>query len=356
MRLFRKKCKVNKYIEKETKITDYTFKWNLFFYTLLKGIVQIKMSENQLIKLQGLVANYKGSINRVSELQSLLINSKIMKPDSKGSESLINIINLLDNDTYDAWNSMIDVAIDLILFKDLILEESKAYVINQKKNDEKNISDKLSLEYDMSRLCMPYGQKVISSLLVYSLTNLDRKSEFILNSSNIRVKEINDKLRYLVDNYNINCNNMLLLIVDESISQSIKSNAGSDYEDRVYTMLNGNVSCLNVHSHDSKISAMEYDFTFEVNNKKVGVSAKRTLRERYKQNHEDINVLDVDYVILFTLGTDLNRDKMDSILEKNGIYIIVAHEIYESKEYLKTNKRVYSSQNISREFFEKILK
>lgn len=133
MRLFRKKCKVNKYIEKETKITDYTFKWNLFFYTLLKGIVQIKMSENQLIKLQGLVANYKGSINRVSELQSLLINSKIMKPDSKGSESLINIINLLDNDTYDAWNSMIDVAIDLILFKDLILEESKAYVINQKK-------------------------------------------------------------------------------------------------------------------------------------------------------------------------------------------------------------------------------
>lgn len=91
------------------------------------------MSENQLIKLQGLVANYKGSINRVSELQSLLINSKIMKPDSKGSESLINIINLLDNDTYDAWNSMIDVAIDLILFKDLILEESKAYVINQKK-------------------------------------------------------------------------------------------------------------------------------------------------------------------------------------------------------------------------------
>lgn len=183
------------------------------------------------------------------------------------------------------------------------------------------ITDKLSLEYDMSCLCMPYGQKVVSSLLVYSLTNLDRKTEFILSSSNVRVKEINSKLRCLVDNYNINCNNMLLLIVDESISQSIKSNAGSDYEDRVYSMLNGNVDNLDDHIHDSKISAMEYDYTFEINNKKVGVSAKRTLRERYKQNHEDIDVLDVDYVILFTLGTDLNEDKVNSILEKKD-YIL----------------------------------
>ena len=139
-------------------------------------------------------------------------------------------------------------------------------------------------------------------------------------------------------------------------SQSIKSNAGSDYEGRVFAVLNGNVSKLNDHLHDSKISAMEYDYTFEINNKKVGVSAKRTLRERYKQNHEDTSVLDVDYVFLITLGTDLNRDKLNSILEKKGLYVIVASEIYESRDYLKNNERVFSSNDISKVFFEKIIK
>lgn len=49
----------------------------------------------------------------------------------------------------------------------------------------------------------------------------------------------------------------------------------------------------------------------------VGVSAKRTLRERYKQNFENNNLLgDVDYMVLITLGIDLNKDKMDNILAK----------------------------------------
>ena len=37
---------------------------------------------------------------------------------------------------------------------------------------------------------------------------------------------------------------------------------------------------------------------------KIGVSAKRTLRERYKQNFEDIDQLDVDYMMLSHYHTD----------------------------------------------------
>ena len=49
----------------------------------------------------------------------------------------------------------------------------------------------------------------------------------------------------------------------------------------------------------------------------LGVSAKRTLRQRYKQNFENNNLLgDVDYMVLITLGIDLNKDKMDNILAK----------------------------------------
>ena len=101
---------------------------------------------------------------------------------------------------------------------------------------------------------------------------------------------------------------------------------------------------------------MEYDFTFKLNGKKAGVSAKRTLRERYKQNHEDIDVLDVDYVFLFTLGTDLNKDKLENILQKNGIYVVVANEIYNERDYLKNNDRVISSNELSREKLKKFMK
>ena len=208
----------------------------------------------------------------------------------------------------------------------------------------------------MSNLCLPYGQKVISSLLVFALTDAERKSEFIMKSSGKRIKEINSKLKYLINNYNINCNNMLLLIVDESVSQSIKSTAGASYEDRVKLSLMGKIDNLELHSHDSNITAMEYDFTFKLNGKKAGVSAKRTLRERYKQNHEDIDVLDVDYVFLFTLGTDLNKDKLENILQKNGIYVVVANEIYNERDYLKNNDRVISSNELSREKLKKFMK
>lgn len=358
MKLFNFLKKKQKTDNKQIEINDYIYSQNLYFYTILKNIVQMGFSERQLITLQDIIMknreNYK---DKSIDFQNMLMeSSEIIREGTKKYEIFLNLVNLIDDEKYDAWTSMVDVAIDLILFKDLILQESKTYVINQEKNTENSISDKLSLEYDMSNLCLPYGQKVISSLLVFALTNIERDKEFIMLSSGKCVKAINQKIKYLVDNYNINCNNMLLLIVDESVSQSIKSTAGQSYEDRVYLSLLGKVDNLKTHSHDSNISAMEYDFTFEIQNKKVGISAKRTLRERYKQNHENIDVLDVDYVFLVTLGTDLNKDKLESIIQKNGIYVIVADEIYNARDYLKNNPRVITSAQLSRESLELIIK
>lgn len=348
---------VNKYINKEVAITDLVYEQNLYFYTILKNLVQVGFSENQLITLQSIILKNKDTYKYdFIGLQNVLLNSgAVIKDGTKKYENFLNLVNLIDKDKYDAWTSMMDVAIDLILFKDLILQEAKAYVIGQQKDSENRIDDKLCLEYDMSNLCLPYGQKVISSLLVHALTDIERQSEFIMNSSGEHVKEINDKLTYLVNNYSINCNNMLLLIVDESVSQSVKSTAGSSYEDRVQLSLTGKVDSLDPHSHDSNITAMEYDFTFTLNGKKAGISAKRTLRERYKQNHEDIDVLDVDYVFLFTLGTDLNKDKLEHIIQKHGIYVVVASEIYDARDYLKNNSRVISSKNLSKETLERIM-
>lgn len=355
MNLTKTNDKVTEYINKEIEITDFTYKWNLYFYTILKTLIQTHLTEMQLIKLQTIVLKNK-EIYDANEIQEFLLNAGIVKENTKKYEGYQNLISLIDSYNYNAWTAMIDIGIDLILFKNLILEEAKAYVINKNKEIEKSIDDKLSLAYDTSRLCMPYGQKVISALLVYTLTNIERKTTFTMSTSNKSVKEIHHKLKYIANNYNINCNNIMLLIVDESTNQSIKSGAGVDYESRVQEMLNGKVNKLKEHTHDSNLSAMEYDYTFELKNKKFGVSAKRTLRERYKQNHEDIEVLDVDYVLLFTLGTDLNEDKVKSILQKNGIYVVVASELYEMRDYLNNNERVISSKDLTKSTLESIIK
>lgn len=332
-------------------IEKRTYDNNLLFYTILKTLVQCKLSESKMISFQSLVFKASQELdNDAEKIKTLLLSSEqIVRFDGATRSSYDNLINLLDANKIQMWLDMVDVSIELLLFKDLILQESKAHTIAKQQEAEKEIVDHLSIEYDASNLCLPYGQRVLSSLLVFALTDTHRKSEFLLENSNQRVKQIYPKINNISDNYSINCNNMLILIVDESINQSIKSTAGSSYEDRVEYMIKPlpSVSNWEGHSHDENIKAMEYDFTFTLNGKKVGISAKRTLRERYKQNHEDIENLDVDYVFVFTLGTDLNEDKLDSLLQKNGTYVVVSKEIYDSKDYFKKNQNVISSESLA---------
>ena len=337
--------------KQSTKIEKETYDNNLLFYTILKTLVQCKLTEQKMISFQSLIykTNQTLNSNAVKLKASLLSSEQVIKIDGTTRSSYDNLINLLDVDKAQMWLDMVDISIELLLFKGLILQESKAYTIARQQEVEKEIIDHLSIEYDASNLCLPYGQRVLSSLLVFALTDASRKSEFLLESSNQRVKQIYSKINNLSDNYSINCNNMLILIVDESINQSIKSTAGASYEDRVEYMVKPlpSVSDWEGHSHDENIKAMEYDFTFILNSKKVGISAKRTLRERYKQNHEDVENLNVDYIFVFTLGTDLNEDKLNSLLQKSGTYVVVSKEIYDSKEYLRKNQNVISSESIA---------
>lgn len=136
------------------------------------------------------------------------------------------------------------------------------------------------------------------------------------------------------------------------MNQSIKSDAGSSYESRVYNTLLPIVEDLKGHSHDKNIHSVEYDNTFIFNNKKCGVSAKRTLRERYKQNFEDVSLLEVDYMFVITLGIDLNEEKLLNILQKENHFVIVSKEQFESKSFLKENSRVIPSNNIPEKFNE----
>ena len=349
IRFFRKNNNYDK-----INIDEVTYYNNLQFYTMLKLLLKCSLSDKQLIIFQDII-DKNNDIDDKDKLVKILVDGDAVISDKiQKYEDFCYLVSTIDNCDLKMWISLMDTSIELMLVKGLILEESKVYAKNQYRDAIRNISDKLSLEYDMSGLNLPYGQRVISSLLVYTLTNIERNDEFLLENSGKAIKVFNDKIKDIVDNYNINCNNMFSLIMTESMNQSITSDAGQSYESRVNEKISPLVDKMDGHSHDSNIPSVEYDFTFEINNTKCGISAKRTLRERYKQNLEDVELLDVDYMFLITLGIDLNEDKLNNILQKHGIYIIVSNEVYESKTYIKNNNRVISSKDITKELLVKL--
>ena len=335
-------------------ITEEKYENNLLFYTILKNLLQCKAKEEKLILFQSFInENKENYINKANDLKAHLLLSNYVPNSSKEVFGLL--LQTLNNSNFDMWIDLVDCAIELMIFKNLILEETNAYISLKSQTIEKNIKDKLSLKYDISKLELPYGKRVISSLLTFVLTDTERDRNFVLQTSNKIAKSIYTKINNVSANYHINCNNMMMLIVSESVNQSIKSEAGSSYEDRILSILAGRVNNLEKHVHDKNIPAVEYDYKFDYEGYTFGISAKRTLRERYKQNHEDTTLLEVDYVIAITLGVDLNEDKMNNILQKKGNYIVVAEEIYDENPYLISNNKVYSSKMDIHSIFKDII-
>lgn len=337
---------------------EFSFRNSLLFYTLLKMLVQCKLSETKLIRLQEIVnSDSLKEVNSALKIKKFLLSlSDIVGFEQATRSNYETLVNTLRENNIDCWKCCIDLAVDLLLIKDLILQESKAYINNQIKKNVNNISDKLSMQYDISNIEIPYGLRVACSLMSYAVTDINRDKEFILANTNETINNLQTKVVALKEKYKVTANNVYSLIVGESVNQSIVSDAGSSYESRFNEMILPVVDDISGHTHDSKIPSVEYDFILSKNNKKIGVSAKRTLRERYKQNFEDVDQLDVDYMMLVTLGTDLNEEKMKNILQREKIFIIVASENYDSKEYLKNNSRVISSKDLSDEKLNEIIK
>lgn len=334
-------------------ISKLEYENNLLFYTILKNLIKCHLSENKMILLEQLIK--ENSQLDYSKLIDFL-SKNVVNENVKAYDDYTTLLNLCNEKNLEMWRDLTCLSIELLLSKNLILEEAKSYAKIQYNDGLAMYKDKLSFGYDMVNLEYPYGQRVISALLVYTLTNVDRKNEFILETSGKSIKKLNEMIKEITNKYSINANNIFMIIMDESINQSIISTAGSSYESRVNSVLLNISDNVSTHAHDKFINSVEYDYTFEINNKIYGVSAKRTLRERYKQNFEDVNQLSVDAMFLVTLGIDLNEEKLNNIMQRHGYYVVVAQEIYDSKQYFKKNGRVISSKNFNKETLEKLFK
>lgn len=325
------------------QIDSYRLTINLELYKTLKDVIQAKLTERQTIslveKLKLLIPSkesfddkinilYQGindltSNNRTKEKIKQLINNNILR-----EENLI----------------LFKLALNLDRFKKIILEQSKLVAEGFQLTENIHLMD---FQYDYNMLHLPYSVRVTGALLIKALF------EEINIRKNVLYKPLMEDLDKLQD---LDADAILQIIYAESASQSIRSSSGSSYESRLEEVLKNNNILYKNQSFDMNLEAVEYDFILMRNGKKIGVSAKRTLRERYKQNHEDVDKLEVDAMFLITLGIDLNEDKIRYITHKAGNYIFVASDLYEQTSFFQKNENVYPLNLLTNDLIDEIIK
>ncbi len=150
-------------------------------------------------------------------------------------------------------------------------------------------------------------------------------------------------------------NQIFMLMFSESINQSIISDSGSDYEQRIFSVLTSiGIAAETIEkTHDEGDRSTEFDLFFELDGRTYGIGAKRTLRERYKQFIKTALGSDIGVMIEITLGLDLTEAKAKIILG-HGTKIFVANEIYMQREFLQKLDGIYSVKNLTLETLKKL--
>ncbi len=310
---------------------------NLLLYRNIKDIIQSKISKPHILKLIEVLNLILQSKDNFDEKKLALTNS-LLKISSKEhiQERLLSLIehSILEDRHFNIFR----LSLNILRFKDYILEKSKLYAENFRVLDKLHIMD---FQYDQNMLNLPYAVRVSGALLIRVLfadIRLKRKREFyatLINDIEV-IQDIDPEI-------------ILQIIFAESSSQAIHSLSGSSYEKRFEQVLLSQNLKYEGQCFDTNLPSVEYDFKIHLEDKSIGVSAKRTLRERYKQNHESLEKLEVDAMILVTLGIDLNKAKIDYILAKEKHYIFVASDLYEELDYFNQNKRVFPLNKLNKE-------
>lgn len=332
-------------------INKTKFDINLKFYFFLKYLVKTKLTDNQANAiLKVCVLNSKNNFKITIAKMINYIEDKI-KTNSLKQKLIFEVI--------DEINSEIDLklfifSLKLYMIKDLLLQEAKL-------KDLLDISklenlDPLSLEYDKITIYSPYSTRVNGALLsLIFFDKLDnRETNFISQDADDFIENLSTLAIELKTN-GIEPNQIFMLMFSESINQSIISDSGSNYEDRILSVLTSIGIDENKieKTHDKDDSSTEFDFFFELQNKTYGIGAKRTLRERYKQFIKTAQMTTIDVMIEITLGIDLTEEKVKAIRNHN-VFLFIADEVYNSYQYLRDIDGVYPSTDLTIEVLERL--
>jgi hypothetical protein len=328
--------------DNKIKIPEAKFDINLKFYFFLKYLLKTKLTDAQICKILSVYsANVLNDFTKIKDKINQYITTDIKNKSSKQQF----LFDLMDKITSNLDLKMFIFSMKLYAIKDLLLEEAK--INNLLDITKLENLDPLSLEYDNITTFSPYSTRVSGALL--SLIFFDKlennETNFISQKSELFISSLSS---FAIDlkNKGVEPNQIFMLMFSESINQSIISDSGSNYEDRILAVLTS--IGLNKNEiekfHDNK--STEFDFFFKLDNVSYGVGAKRTLRERYKQFIKTSQMSKIDVMIEITLGIDLTEEKAKSIRNHN-VVLFVADEIYQNTSYLKGINCVYSSKDLT---------
>ncbi|OIR23841.1 type II restriction endonuclease [Bathymodiolus thermophilus thioautotrophic gill symbiont] len=333
---------------KKLLITDDKFNINLKLYFFLKYLIKAQLTDNQSFKILEICT--LNPTNFRDKLQQYALEE--IKDKSKKQGFILEIIDKV-NEEVDS--ELFAFSLRLFMMKDLLLAEAKTkHMINI---STLGTLDPLSLEYDNLTLYKPYSTRVQGALLVLESFNALEQ-----NAVNFMSKDAEDFIKDLsalvntLKTKNVESNQIFMLIFNESMNQSITSDSGLNYEDRITQVLSKiGISDKDItKEHDKIDSSTEYDFFFTLNSKTYGISAKRTLRERYKQFIKTAHMDKLDVMIEITLGTDLTKEKVNAI-RGHDVFLFVANEIYDKHNYMQGALGVYPSRELTKETLEAMI-
>jgi len=330
--------------DSKIKIPDSKFDINLRFYFFLKYLLKTKLTDTQTHKILSIYStNISNDFAHIkSEINEYIIDK--IKVKSSKQQRLFELMDKINNNLE---LKLFIFSIKLYAIKDLLLEEAKINnLLDITKLEE---LDPLSLEYDKITTFSPYSTRVSGALLslIFFEKLENQETNFISKKSESFIRTLSS-FAIELKNEGVEPNQIFMLMFSESINQSIISDSGSNYEDRILAVLTSIGLDKNEIKkiHDDNDKSTEFDFFFKLYGISYGIGAKRTLRERYKQFIKTAQMSKIDVMIEITLGIDLTEEKVKSIRNHNVI-LFVADEVYQNTSYLKTIDGVYSSKDLT---------
>lgn len=333
------------------KISQKQFDINLKFYFFLKYLLKATLSDKNIKKILEVYSLNRGLLFREALFNVL---DDLCGKSKQGLNKKSFLIDILDVFESEIDSELFIFSLKLYAIKPLLLQEAKTRdLLDVSKLS--NLSP-LSLSYDKVTLFSPYSTRVSGALLsLIFFDKLEANDTTFISSDTTEFLKTLSKEAIRLKSIGVEPNQIFMLMFSESVNQSIISDSGSNYEDRILSVLKtiGIEESKIKKTHDNNDSSTEFDFFFEFNSRTFGIGAKRTLRERYKQFIKTVQMTKIDVMIEITLGMDLTTEKANSI-RNHGVYLFVADEVYDANDYLQSKDGIYPARLLTLDILDSL--
>jgi len=274
----------------------------------------------------------------IEKLNKLLENSNRVKSDKKDEYFYM----------FSKWTSKNDA---LLFYLALLLLEKKDELRKRVEDELQELNEELT---GLHPLSLKYDNLTVKDIYILRVVVGYKTEKYLLTEKN-KKNRLGNLLKWAGKN-NIVVAHAFFPIIYESLNQSITSMSGGGYEKRIADILSKipGITDLERLTHED-IGSVEHDFIFKFEGKKFGVSAKRTLRERYKQYVNLVDKSDSDVFITITFGADLTQKKAETI-RKLGVFIFVAPEVYAQDKWVRKTGGIYPADQLNKKTLQEIIR